>query len=55
MVMFAVAAVIALPGFYNFFHEGRGFTNRAGALARDSAVMSNALHPRALLTFASPY
>ena len=55
MVMFAVAAVIALPGFYNFFHEGRGFTNRAGALARDTAVMSNALHPRSLLTFASPY
>jgi hypothetical protein len=55
LLMFAVAALIALPGFYNFFHEGRGFTSRAGALERQIAVLSNALHPRALLTFASPY
>ena len=55
LLMFAVAAVIALPSFYNFFHEGRGFTNRTGMLPRELAVMSNALHPRALLTFASPY
>ncbi|HEX7506194.1 MAG TPA: hypothetical protein VF550_05440 [Polyangia bacterium] len=55
LLMFAVAALIALPGFYNFFHEGRGFTNRTGVLEREIAVMSNALHPRALLTFASPY
>ena len=55
LLMFAVAAFIALPGFYNFFHEGRGFTDRAAVLEREIAVMSNALHPRALLTFASPY
>jgi hypothetical protein len=53
-VMFAVAALIALPAFFNFFHEGRGFTNRVGMLPREGAITSNALHPRALLTFASP-
>jgi len=55
LLMFAVSALIALPAFFNFFHEGRGFTSRAGVLEREIAVMSNALHPRALLTFASPY
>lgn len=55
ILMAAVSALIALPGFYSFFHEGVGFTNRTGSIPRELAVLSNALHPRALLTFASPY
>jgi hypothetical protein len=54
-LVFLIAAVIALPTFFNFFHEGRGFTDRVGTLTRERAVFSNAMHPRALLTFASPF
>jgi hypothetical protein len=55
LLMSLVAVVIALPTFFSLVHEGRGFTNRVGALPHELAVLSNALHPRALLTFASPY
>jgi hypothetical protein len=50
-----VTAVVVFPAFFNFFHEGKGFTVRADVLSRKMAVESNALHPLALLTFASPY
>jgi hypothetical protein len=54
-VLFSIAVVIAFPTFFNFFHEGRFFTNRVGSLPRSLALSSNALHPLALLTFASPF
>lgn len=55
MLLFGVAAVVAAPTYVNFFLEGQGFTQRVGPLPRAVAVGTNALHPRALLTFASPY
>jgi hypothetical protein len=54
-LLFGVAALVALPTYFNFFREGQGYTSRVGVLPRAIAVESNALHPRALLTFASPY
>jgi hypothetical protein len=54
-LLFGVAVLIALPTHLNFFLEGRGFTSRVGALPRSLAVDFDPLHPRALLTFASPY
>ncbi len=54
-VVFSIAVVIALPTFLHFFHEGRPFTNRISSLPRAVATSSNALHPLALLTFASPF
>jgi hypothetical protein len=55
VVVFSIAVVIALPTFFGFFHEGRPFTNRVSSLSRSVATSSNALHPLALLTFASPF
>ncbi len=55
MLLFGIAALTALPTHLNFFLEGQGFTSRVGALPRSLAVDEDALHPRALLTFASPY
>jgi hypothetical protein len=54
-LVFVVASLIAFPTYFNFLREGGGFTPRVGALSRAVAVGSNALHPRALLTFSSPY
>jgi hypothetical protein len=54
-LVFSIAVVIALPTFFGFFHEGRPFTNRVSSLSRSVAISSNALHPLALLTFASPF
>lgn len=54
-VVFSIAVVIALPTFFGFFHEGHPFTDRVSSLSRSVAISSNALHPLALLTFASPY
>jgi hypothetical protein len=54
-LLFGVASLIAASSYINFFREGRGFTPRVGDLSRAVAVDSNALHPRALLTFSSPY
>jgi hypothetical protein len=47
--------LILSPVYVGFFADGAGYTDRTGALARDMAVGSEALHPRALTTFASPY
>lgn len=54
-IVFSIAVVIALPTFFGFFHEGSPFTNRVSSLSRSVAISSNALHPLALLTFASPF
>ena len=55
VLVFSIAMVIALPTFFDFFHEGRAFTYRVSSLPRSIAIASNALHPLALLTFASPF
>lgn len=53
--LFVLAGVlVASPTYVGFLVEGRGYTDRAGALARDVAVTSNAFHPGALATFSSP-
>ena len=50
-----VGLVVLSPTYLGFVVEGRGFSDRAGALDRDEAVENNALHPGALATVASPY
>lgn len=47
--------VVLAPAYWAFFREGRGYSGRTEALPRELAVGSNALHPGALATFASPY
>jgi hypothetical protein len=53
-LLFLITAIIASPTYVAFLVEGQGYSDRAGALARDLAVGSNALHPGALATFSSP-
>ena len=43
------------PTYVAFFREGLGYTERAGAEPRWLVTGGNALDPRALATFASPY
>jgi hypothetical protein len=55
-VGFALAGLVVLaPTYAGFFVDARGFADRVGPLPRDVAVGSNALHPGALATFASPH
>jgi hypothetical protein len=53
--MALVGLVILLPPYVAFMVEGSSYSDRAGALTREVAVESNALHPGSLTTFASPY
>ena len=53
--VFCVGVLIMAPTYVAFFREGLGYTERAGALPRWLAIAGNALDPRALATFASPY
>jgi hypothetical protein len=56
LLIFGFVGVATLsPAYASFFRESQGFSARAGVLPRETAVGSNALHPFALLTFASPY
>jgi hypothetical protein len=50
----ATGLVVVAPLYAGFLIEGRGYSDRAGALPRDVAVNSNALHPASLATLASP-
>ncbi len=50
-----VGLVILAPPYVGLFTEAVGYTDRVGVLPRAVAVESNALHPGALSTFASPY
>jgi hypothetical protein len=53
---FAVVGVAVLsPSYVGFFIEARELVDRVQALTREDATLSNALHPGALATFASPY
>jgi len=50
-----VGMLVIAPSYYAFFAEGRGYSDRVGVRSRVEAVESQALHPGALTTFASPY
>ncbi len=55
LAVFAVGGVAILsPTFVGFMIESKGYSQRAGALPRERAIGSNALHPGALMTHASP-
>jgi len=51
----AIGVAVLSPTYLGLLIEGRGFSERAGALPRAVAIGDNALHPGALATFASPY
>ena len=53
--VFCVGVLIMAPTYVAFFREGLGYTERAGAEPRSLVTAGNALDPRALATFASPY
>jgi hypothetical protein len=59
LLIFAVFGVVSLvvlsPAYLGFLHELRGYSDRSGAVPRDEAVNADALDPKALSTFASPY
>ena len=59
LYLFAVFCIVSLivlcPAYVGFLHELRGYSDRSGAVPRDEAVNSNALDPKAISTFASPY
>jgi len=58
-LVLALVAVVGIAVFassyFGFFVEGRGYSDRVGVRSRADAVESQALHPGALTTFASPY
>jgi hypothetical protein len=57
VVAFCVGVLIMAPTYVAFFREGFGYTERARPMTRwaATAAAQNALDPRALATFASPY
>jgi hypothetical protein len=56
-LIFCVGVAILAPTYTAFFSEGRGYSDRAGAMVRKAAIASsqNALQPGVLATFSSPY
>lgn len=54
-LLVGTGALVLLPTYLGTLVEAAEYTSRAGALPRQEAIESNALHPRALGTFASPY
>jgi hypothetical protein len=55
VLLLLIGLVVLSPAYVAFFVEGAGTHSRVGALDREWALSSNALHPGALSTFASPY
>jgi hypothetical protein len=55
LVFLAVGLVVLAPAYVSLVRESQGVSARAGPLPREVATGSNALHPLAVLTFASPY
>lgn len=53
-LFFVAGTTVLSPVYVSFFYEGSGYTDRSNPLPREVAVKSNALHPAALATFASP-
>jgi hypothetical protein len=56
-LIFCIGVLVMAPTYVAFFREGLGYTQRAGPMTRwaATAAAQNALDPRALATFASPY
>ena len=54
-VFVAISLIILSPAYVGFLHEMRGYSDRSGAVPRAEAVNTDALDPKALSTFASPY
>jgi hypothetical protein len=54
-LLYGVGLLVLGPNYFAFFHEASGFSDRAGALPRDVAVLSNALTARAVATLSSPF
>ena len=50
-----VGIAVVAPSYVGFFIETRDLVDRVHELTREDATLSNALHPGALATFASPY
>lgn len=50
-----LGCVVLAPTYVTFFAEGAGYSDRVESLSRERAIGSNALHPGATATFASPY
>ena len=56
LAVFGVVSLVALaPAYFGFLHELRGYTDRSKTLSREEAIAVQALDPKALSTFASPY
>jgi hypothetical protein len=55
VVFGAVCLTMLAPAYFGFLHEMRGYTDRSGPVPREEAVRADALAPKALATFASPY
>ncbi|HEV8674411.1 MAG TPA: hypothetical protein VGX21_10225 [Methylomirabilota bacterium] len=51
----ATGVLVLAPPYVGLLRETRGYSDRVGPLPREVAVESNALHPGALATAASPY
>jgi hypothetical protein len=54
-VLFVLGVVVLSPVYVALLTETSGYSDRVGVLPRAFATGSNALHPGALATFASPY
>ena len=56
IAVFGVVSLVVLsPAYFGFLHELRGYSDRSDAVPRSEAVSADALAPKALSTFASPY
>jgi len=55
VLLAGTGALVLLPTYLGTIVEAADYTSRSGGLTREAAVESNALHPLALSTFASPY
>ncbi len=54
-LLVGAGVLVLLPTYLGTIVEAEGYTSRSGAISRELALESNALHPLALSTFASPY
>ena len=54
-LLVAVGIVVLAPSYVAFFAEGREYSDRSGALDRETAVENNALHPWTLFSATTPY
>jgi len=54
-VFLLVSLVVMSPVYVGFAVESRGYSGRGGYVPRDVAIHEDALHPKALSTWASPY